>query len=131
MAEKLKEEAKKIPIKNYIIVAIIFVISIGLVFFFRNWYISYQNYEKTIPILSGIVSEVRYNEVYNYIDENQSVIIYMGVADDDDCRELEEDLKKLIEEKHLKEKIVYFNITEVKNKELLLKEEKYLKIIQF
>ena len=120
--DKLKEEIKKIPTKNYVIVVIIFAISIGLVFFFRNRYISYQDYEKTIPILSGVVSEVRYNEVYNYIDDNQSVIIYMGEASDKDCREVEEDLKKLIEDKHLKEKIVYFNITDVNNKKQMLKE---------
>ena len=123
MANKnIKEEVKKVPTKNYIIVAIIFAISIGLIFFFRNWYVSYQEYEKTIPILNGVISEVRYNEVYNYIDDNQSVIIYIGVADDKDCREIDVELKKLIEKKHLKEKIVYFNITDVKNKDLLLKE---------
>ncbi len=118
----IKEETRKIPNKNYVILAIIFAISIGVIFFFRNWYISYEDYEKTIPILNGVISEVRYNEVYNYIDDNQSVIIYMGVADDEDCREIEVELKKLIEDKHLKEKIVYFNITDVKNKDLLLKE---------
>lgn len=123
MANKnIKEEVKKVPTKNYIIVAIIFAISIGLIFFFRNRYVSYQEYEKTIPILNGVISEVRYNEVYNYIDDNQSVIIYIGVADDKDCREIDVELKKLIEKKHLKEKIVYFNITDVKNKDLLLKE---------
>lgn len=120
--ETKKEEAKKIPIKNYAKLAIIFSVSIALAFFLRNWYRSYQDYEKTIPVLSGVVSEVHYNEVYNYIGDNQSVIIYMGVADDDDCRELESDFVKLITKRHLKEKIVYFNITDVADKELLLTE---------
>lgn len=117
-----KEELRKIPVKNYIIVVIIFAVTIFLAFFLRNWYKSYQDYEKTIPILKDVISEVRYNEVHNYIGDNQSVIIYMGVADDDDCRDLEKDLKELIEEKHLKDKIVYFNITDVDDKELLLTE---------
>jgi len=130
--ENIKEETKKIPAKNYLMVAIIFAISIVLAFFFRNWYISYQDYEKTIPILSGFISEVHYNEIYNYIDDNQSVIIYIGVADDEECRKLEVELKKLIEKKHLKEKIVYFNITDVENKDLLFKElnDKYASSIR-
>jgi len=117
-----KEELKKIPVKNYIIVVIIFTISVVLAFFLRNWYISYQDYQKTIPVLEGVISEVRYNEIDNYIGDNQSVIIYIGVAEDDDCRELEKDLKKVIEKRHLKDKIVYFNISDVADKELLLKE---------
>lgn len=123
-----KEEIKKIPLKNYIIVMAIFAVSISLAIFLRDWYISYQNYEKTIPVLDGIIGEVRYNEIHNYISDNQSGIIYMGVADDENCRELEEDLVKVIEERHLKDKIVYFNISDIEDKELLLKEfnDKYV-----
>ncbi len=124
----IKEEKKVIPKKNYAIVGIIFVISIALAFFLRSWYMSYQDYAKTIPVLKGVISEVRYNEVHNYINDNQSVIIYMGVADNEDCRNLELDLKKIIQTRHLKDKIVYFNITDVQDKELLLKElnDKYV-----
>lgn len=117
-----KEETRKIPVKNYVIVAVVFILSIALIFFLRNWYNSYQEYAKTIPVLEGVISEVHYNEIYNYIGDNQSVIIYMGVASDDNCRELEKDLKKVIEKRHLKDKIVYFNISDVEDKELLLKE---------
>lgn len=129
--EVIKEE-KKIPTKNYVIVIVIFAITIGLILYLKNWYIGYQDYQKTIPILSGVVSEVRYNEAYNYIDDNQSVVIYIGVANDEDCREIETDLKKLINKKHLKEKIVYFNISEVSNKDLLLKElnDRYAKDVK-
>jgi len=117
-----KEELRKVPLKNYIIVVIIFVLSISLAVFLRDWYMSYQDYEKTIPVLDGIISEVRYNEIHNYIGDNQSVILYIGVADDEDCREFEYDLKKVIEKRHLKNKIVYFNISDVEDKELLLTE---------
>lgn len=123
-----KEEIRKIPMKNYIIIAIIFIVSISLMVFLKNWYQSYQDYEKTIPVLDGVISEVRYNEIDNYIIDNQSVIIYIGVADDEDCRTLEKGLKKIIEKRHLKDKIVYFNISDVSDRELLLKEfnDKYV-----
>lgn len=123
-----KEKLREIPKKNYIIVGAIFVVTIILVFFLRSWYMSYQDYAKTIPVLKGVVSEVRYNEVHNYISDNQTVILYMGVADDEDCRSLEVPLKRLIQKRHLKDKIVYFNITDVADKELLLKEinDKYI-----
>lgn len=117
-----KDEKRAIPNKNYLIVAVIFVITIGLMFFLRNWYISYQDYENTIPVLSGVISEVKYTEVDNYLIDNPSVVMYMGDAKDGDCREFELELKKLVENKHIKDKVIYYNITDVKNKSLLLKE---------
>jgi len=117
-----KEELRQIPIKNYFTITIIFVLSIGLAFFFRNWYNSYQDYEKTTPVLNGVISEIHYNEIDNFIIDNQSAIIFIGVADDDDCRNIETKLKKVIEKRHLKNKIIYFNITEVEDRSLLLEE---------
>ena len=117
-----KEEKRVIPNKNYIIVAVIFIITIGLMFFLRNWYISYQDYENTIPVLTGVISEVKYTEIDNYLNDNPSVVIYMGDVKDSDCREFELDLKQLIENKQIKDKVIYYNITDVKNKNLLLKE---------
>lgn len=117
-----KDEKRVIPNKNYLIVAMIFVITIGLMFFLRNWYISYQDYENTIPVLSGVISEVKYTEVDNYLIDNPSVVMYMGDAKDSDCREIELELKELVENRHIKDKVIYYNITDVKNKNLLLKE---------
>jgi len=117
-----KEEKKVIPNKNYAIVLVIFAITIGLMFFLRNWYISYQDYENTIPVLSGVISEVRYNEIDNYLIDNPTVVIYMGDAKDSDCREFELELKEMVENKHIKDKVIYFNVTDVKNKNLLFKE---------
>ena len=123
-----KEEKRVIPNKNYIIVAVIFVITIGFMFFLKKWYISYQDYENTIPILSGVISEVRYNEIDNYLSDNPSVVIYMGDTKDSDCREFELELKELLENKQIKDRVIYYNVTDVKNKKLLLKElnDKYV-----
>ncbi len=112
---------RQIPLKNYIIVTVIFILTIGLVIFIKNWYQNYQDYTKTIPMLKGVISEVRSNEIENYISDNPSAIVYIGVADDDDCRNLEKDLKKLIIKNHLKEKIVYYNITDVLDKTAIIK----------
>ena len=115
-----KEEKRHIPLKNYVIVAIIFIVTIGLALFLNNWYQSYQDYQQTIPILKGVLSEIRYNEIDNYINDNPNSIIYVGVADDMDCRKVEEDLKDIIVKHHLKDKIVYFNITDVSNRKDVL-----------
>ena len=125
---KKKEEERIIPLKNYIIVIVILAVTVGLTFFIRNWYQSYENYQKTIPILKNVVSELRSHEIDSYISDNPSTIVYIGVADDVKCRILESDLKKLIIKNHLKDKIVYFNITDVTDREKLLTDfnSKYL-----
>jgi len=116
----MKKNGRVIPVKNYFIIAFIFVLTIGLVFFFRNWYNSYKTYEDSLPVLSGILSEVRYNEIDNYINDNRDVVIYISSSDDSNSRVVDKKLKKLIEKEHLKDRIVYYNITDVIDKEKLI-----------
>lgn len=117
-----KESIKRVPFKNYIIILAVFAVITTLALFLRGWYNSYQEYQNTIPVLNGIVNEVKYNEVYNYIDDNQSVIIYIGEAEDEDSRNFETKLVKLIKKENLQDKIVYFNIGDVTDKNLVITE---------
>lgn len=111
----MKEEERIIPKKNYIIIVMIFVITLIIVFVLRNRYIMYQDYQLTIPVISGTLNEINDKEVYTYLDEIDDVMMYIGTAGDNNCRKLEKDLKKFIVDNDLKSKIIYLNITNVKN----------------
>lgn len=111
----MKEEERIIPKKNYIIIVMIFVITLIIVFVLRNRYIMYQDYQLTIPVISGTLNEIKDKEVYTYLDEIDDVMMYIGTAGDNNCRKLEKDLKKFVVDNDLKSKIIYLNITNVKN----------------
>lgn len=119
--KKKKEET--IPFSNYIKLGLIVVITIIIAIILRNYYINNENYEKTIPVIRDVlISEINSDEVYNFIRENENVLLYVGVSDDDNCRKLELELKDVITNRNLNDRITYLNITKEKKKTTFIKD---------
>ena len=118
-----KKEIKKIPFGNYVIVVLVVALVVFVSFLFRNWYISSVNYELNIPIITEtLLSEINTEEVYNYVRENENTILYIGVVNDENCRNLEEEFNDVIRKRSLEDTITYLNITKTKNKSKFIKE---------
>ena len=65
------------------------------------------------PVLEGVVThQIKSNEIYNFINDNDTALIYMCVANDNNCRNLEKDMKKLISNNSLEDVIVYLNLSD-------------------
>lgn len=120
MSKKINN--KKIPTKNYIIVGAIFALSFILIILGAKWYKNYQEYQLTIPVISGHINEVSNNEIDNYLLENNDTIIYVGTSDDSNCRALETDLKDFIKKHNLRDKMVYLNLSKIDNKDYFIKQ---------
>ena len=119
----LKKKEKSIPVGNYIKLGLIILVTILVAVFLRNSYLSNQEYEKGIPVIRDVVvSEINSNEVYHYIRENESVVLYIGVSDNDNCRNLEADLKGVVTNRHLENVITYLNLTSTKRRSSFIKE---------
>lgn len=115
MKDNKKEEQRIIPNKNYIKLAIIFVVTISAVVFTFVMYDSHKEYINNIPVIRGSVAELNEQDLNNYFIGNDDFLLYIGVANDENCRELEEDLIELIKRRRISN-IVYLNITDVTNK---------------
>ena len=119
----LKKKEEKIPFSNYVTLFFIVLLTIVGVLLVRKIYISNINYEKNIPLMRNmVVREINSNEIYNYIRENENAIIYIGVADSDNCRKLEEELEKVIKNNNLEDEITYLNLTNEKKKQTFIKD---------
>jgi len=117
------KEEKKITVGNYIKLGLIILVTVLIALFLRNSYISNQEYENGIPVIRDIVtSEINSNEVYHYIRENENVVLYIGVSDDSNCRNLETELKDVITKRGLENAITYLNLTNNKKKSSFIKE---------
>ncbi|MBQ2639942.1 MAG: hypothetical protein IJF92_04175 [Bacilli bacterium] len=106
-----KKEEKNIPIKNYVILGIIFLISIILVIYLCRCYKVYDESQRETPIVRGHLSEITENEIDSYLVENPSTVFYMCTASDFTCRNYEKDFIKLIDEKNLSNSIIYVNLS--------------------
>ena len=115
-----KEEVRKIRPKNYIILGAIFLATFALVFLLRFWYNAYRDYKLTIPVLKGTLNEVTLAELDHYITANPDAVIYIEVSEDENSREVAKDLKNVIKERNLANKVVYINISSEEDKTITL-----------
>lgn len=110
-----KEELRVIPSKNYFKLTIIFIVTIVVVIFAFFLYNSHKSYLNSIPVIRDSIAEIVENDLHTYFTENDDFLLYIGVADDENCRELEEDLISMLKRRNISN-IIYLNITETSNK---------------
>ena len=108
-------KSKKKQKQNYVILVVIYIVVIILVLYLASLYNTYKNYQKEIPVLQNVISEINPNEVEHYLTENPSPILYLCAASDSECRELEETIKSPLEKNNY-EDLVYVNLEDVDDK---------------
>ncbi len=108
-----------IPKKNYVICFFLFLIVIvaSLIIYVINN--DQKKYSNKVPVLRGKVLELNVDAIDEYLNENDDVLLYLGVANDSNSRTLEEKMLPLIE--YGKLNIIYLNITDVNNKRNFIK----------
>jgi len=99
------------PLKNYILLALILIITIILVVYFYMWYGANEKNKLAIPIMNEHMQIIKYNELNNYLIENKNPIIYSSILGDRKIRNFEIKFKKLIIDNSLNGKILYLNLT--------------------
>lgn len=115
---------REIPLKNYIILSIILIITALLAIYF---YISYSKYEESklnTPIIDKYLRVIKYNELDDYLVENKDAIIYTSILEDKEVRDFEIKYKNVIVNNSLRSSILYMDLTEVINNQ-----EKYKNFI--
>ncbi len=109
---KSKKDNKKIPTKNYIILAVIVVITILLTFYINAWIKTYKENMYSESVLSGNVKEVNINELKEPFYEINEVVLYVGYNNDKDLYAQEKKLLKEIKKKDLVDEVMYLNVTD-------------------
>lgn len=113
------DELKKIPVKNYVILGIVIIITLFILYYFYMWVDVYKESRVNIPIMDKYMTVINYNELDNYLVENPDTIIYVSVLEDEEIRKFEKKFKNKYKNDAIKKDILYMNITdEVKNKEI-------------
>ena len=106
-----KETKKQVPFKNYIIVAVMFVLTVVLVLGLRSCYRNYLDYSLTIPVINGKIQEIDINEFNDYVLEHDNLFVYIGTSDNQNCRNIEKDLVNLLDSRNIKNETIYLNMT--------------------
>lgn len=106
---------RKIGVKNYLILALIFIVTTVVALYLCNVYNVYKESKRQIPVIRGTLSEITSEELEHYISENPTTMMYICTASNETCRNYESSLKKYVIREELQEAIVYLNLTEEEN----------------
>ena len=109
---------RNIPIKNSIILAFVFVVTVIGVFYARGWYNTTKEYYARKSVISDVAYEIKSEELSNYVLENQRFILYVSSAQDSNLKNFENDFKDLIQDMDLSGSILYLNLDDVKKEDL-------------
>ena len=94
---------RQIPLKNFIILSLIYLLVILFSLGLRNWYL--KNYVNNSHI-NEVISEIKIEEFESYIQENPDIIIYFSNSKNVDLN-LEQKMINYIIKKNLTNNIVY------------------------
>ena len=75
----MKKE-KEIPLKNYILLSIVLILTIVVVIYFFLWKNTYEKSKLQTPILDDYLLVINYNELNNYLVENK--ILYLDLTEE-------------------------------------------------
>lgn len=117
----MKKE-KEIPLKNYILLSIVLILTIVVVIYFFLWKNTYEKNKLQTPILDDYLLVINYNELNNYLVENKDAIIYVSKLNDESIRLFENKFKNIINKNNLNNKILYLDLTEELKENNIVKE---------
>ena len=103
---------RKIPVKNYIILGVVMIVTILLLYYFYMWVDVYKESKINIPIMDKYMRVINYNEFSDYLIENPDSIVYVSVLEDEKIREFEKKFKNKYRENEIKNEILYMNVTD-------------------
>ena len=101
---------KEVPVKNYVILAVVFLLTVGLVFYLRDWYNTTKEYYARNSVMTDVVREIKSEEIGNFTLENQKFILYVSSGQDANIKGFENDLRDLIQKVDLNDDVLYMNL---------------------
>ena len=105
---------REIPKKNYVVLGIVLIGTFLLMYYFYMWYDAYLETKLGKPILDKYMEVINYNELDNYLVENNNAIIYVSYLEDTEIRDFEKQLKSLLKRHEIDRDVLYMDVTDNK-----------------
>lgn len=123
--DRMSKQIRKVPIKNYVIVGLISVITFLLLGYFVFWYKNNLEYQNNNSIMSGYLSEIQEDGVIenltSYLIDNPNMLLYMSYGNDASVKDFENEFKKLIDEHNISSNFLYIDLNSITDKNFVSK----------
>lgn len=101
-----------VPFKNYVILGIIFILTLGLLFYFVNIYNLKEEYLSSTNVRLAFLKEITESDLNDYVSENSEFILYISNSENSEYVGLENKLKKYRKEDYM-ENVIYLNSKDI------------------
>lgn len=118
MVKETSKDTRKISSKNYIIFAIMCILTIVLVIYLSMWYETRREYYMSNSVMSGFLASITKQELVTYTTENPNSIIYLASSNDNLIKDMEKKLKRIIVKNDLNNQFVYLDSSQPYNNNL-------------
>ena len=98
---------RSVPLKNYIICFVIIVLTVLLSFYIRDWYITTKEYYAENSPVKEVISEIKEDEISNYILENPKFAIYVSSEKNVSIKDFEGDFRDIIKKLEIQNNLLY------------------------
>ena len=110
MIKQKKEEVKEIPVKNYLVLGVIIIITLLASLYIFAWFRQYNDSKVSTPIITSTLREVQYNNLNTVLKERDVLVMYMCTTDEEVCRNFEKKFASYVSNNNLTEEIIYLNL---------------------
>lgn len=97
-----KNVDKKVELKDYLYVVVMFIITIIAALALRCFHASYEKYDLKNPVIRGKVQELHVDEFKDYLTEHDDFFMYVCNSWNKSCRDVEKKLPNLLEKRNIK-----------------------------
>lgn len=101
---------KKTPLKNYVVLTIVVILTIMCTFYMRNWYIAVRDYNSANSPILSVINEINVNEISNYVYENPKFVLYTSSGTNASTKYFEKKFKNYIKDNNLEQNMIYINV---------------------
>lgn len=115
---------RKVPVKNYVILFFISLVTVVLVFYINAWVKAYKEDKLSLSPLSGVINEIGPEEITQTMSETNEIILYVGYNNSQKLYDSENNLLDYIKKHDLADKVIYVNVSN------LMENDKYIEILK-
>ena len=114
---------KKIPRNNYVIAAIISILTFVIVGYFAFWYTETKEYSDDDAVMTGYLLEIGeeslIDNLSNYLLDNPNTVLYMTHDSNIVVKNFEEQFKQFINDNNIKQSFIYIDLNKVEDKKFI------------
>ncbi len=118
---------RAVPIKNYLFLGLLSVVTVLVVLYMANWYKASKEYYLESSVMTNFLGEIKETELENYILENPEVVIYISSDAEDTTKKFEKKLKDYIIKEEIASHFIYLNCSNVSTDFMDRFQKKYFK----